>query len=157
MLRLALALSAVAMATFTAAGADPKPMDDLTALQGNWKPLQCDHEGVPQMQPEQMKQVTVVFDKNEYFLYFKDKDRDGKPKVLLLALLSVSLDPATSPKSINFEFKDGPLKGQKRHGIYELTGNQLKMCYGPADKPKPTEFKSPANSGYFLEIWARQK
>ena len=62
-----------------------------------------------------------------------------------------------APKSIAFEFADGPLKGQKRHGIYELAGNQLKLCYGPADKPKPTEFKAPANSGYFLETWARQK
>lgn len=157
MLRLALVVGGMAMATLTAAGADSKPTDDLTALQGNWKPLQCEYQGDPQMPPDQMKQVTVVFDKDEYYLYFKDKDRQGKPKVLLLALLAVSLDPTTSPKSITFEFKDGPYKGQKRHGIYELAGNQLKMCYGPADKPKPTEFKSPANSGYFLETWARQK
>jgi hypothetical protein len=33
----------------------------------------------------------------------------------------------------------------------------LKMCYAPSDKPKPIEFKAPANSGYFLETWARQK
>jgi uncharacterized protein (TIGR03067 family) len=157
MLRLALVLGGIVMGTLLAAAAEPKPADDLAALQGNWKPLQCDYQGTPQMPADQMKQVTVVFDKDEYYLYFKDKDRSGQPKVLLLALLAVSLDPTTSPKSIQFEFKDGPLKGQKRHGIYELAGNQLKMCYGSADKPKPTEFKSPANSGYFLETWARQK
>jgi uncharacterized protein (TIGR03067 family) len=157
MLRLALVFIGLASGTLTVAGADPKVTDDLTALQGNWKPLQCEREGTPQMLPEQMKQVTVVFDKNEYYLYFKDKDREGKSKVLLLALLNVTLDPSTSPKSITFEFKDGPLKGQKRHGIYELAGNQLKMCYGPSDKSKPVEFKAPPNSGYFLETWARQK
>ncbi len=93
-------------------GADPKPADDLTALQGNWKPLQCEYQGKPQMPADVMKQVTVVFDKNEYYLYFVDKDRkDGQPKVLRLALLNVSLDPTTSPKSITFEFTDGPLQG----------------------------------------------
>jgi uncharacterized protein (TIGR03067 family) len=157
MLRIALVVAVMAAGSVTAAGAEPKANDDLAALQGNWKPLQCEFEGTPQMTADVMKQVTVVFDKNEYYLYFKDKNRDGQPKALVLALLTVTLDPTTSPKSIHFEFKDGPLKGQKRHGIYELAGNQLKLCYGPADRPKPTEFKSPANSGYFLETWARQK
>jgi len=157
MLRIGLLLISVGFGSFTTFAAEPKSGGDLAALEGNWKPLHCEYEGVPQMPAEVMKQVTVVFDKNEYYLYFKDKDREGKPKALVLALLNVTLDETTSPKSIIFEFKDGPLKGQQRHGIYELVGNQLKMCYGAADKPKPSEFKSPANSGYFLETWARQK
>ena len=43
-----------------------------------------------------MKQVTVVFDKNEYYLYFVDKDMKGKPKPLRLALANVALDPTTT-------------------------------------------------------------
>jgi uncharacterized protein (TIGR03067 family) len=158
MLRVALVLGGLVVTGLLTrtAGADPKPADDLNGLQGNWKPLQCEYQGDPQMPADVMKQVTVVFDKNEYFLYFVDRNKDGTPKVLLLAKAAVALDPTTKPKSIAFEFADGPLKGQKRHGIYELAGNQLKMCYGPGDKPKPTEFKAPPNSGYFLETWARQ-
>jgi uncharacterized protein (TIGR03067 family) len=141
--------------------ADPPPSapaSDLDKLQGYWKPLQCDYEGKAQMPTDLMKQVTVVFDKNEYHLYFKDKEVDkttGKPIILRLALANVTLDPTT--KTINFEFADGPLKGKKSHGIYEVAGNQLKMCYGSTDKPKPTKFESPVGSGYFLETWARQK
>lgn len=129
---------------------------DLDKMQGYWKPLQCDYEGKAAMPTDLMKQVTVVFDKSEYHLYFKDSktDKDGKPIILRLALANVALDPAT--KSITFEFADGPLKGKKSHGIYELAGNQLKLCYGSADKPKPTKFESPANSGYFNETWVRQ-
>src|SRR5262245_29823272 len=114
----------------SATGANPKPGDDLTSLQGNWKPLQCEYEGSPQMPATIMSQVTVVFDKNEYYLYFKDTDIDkntNKPKVYRLAVANVALDPTTSPKSITFEFADGRLKGQKRHGIYELASNQLKI------------------------------
>ena len=153
----------VGVLTFgAAASADPPaaapPAGDMDKLQGYWKPLQCDFEGKPQMPTDVMKQVTVVFDKTEYHLYFKDTklDKDGKPVVFRLALANIALDDKTAPKSITFEFADGPLKGKKSHGIYELAGNQLKVCYGPVDRPKPTRFESPASSGYFLETWARQ-
>ncbi|MFO0821986.1 MAG: TIGR03067 domain-containing protein [Gemmataceae bacterium] len=150
-------MTGIALTTTLAAhAANPKPEDDLASLQGNWKPLQCEYEGSPQMPADVMKQVTVVFDKNEYHLYFVDKGKDGQPKVLKLAVANIALDPTSSPKTMTFEFAEGPFKGQKRHGIYELAGNQLKMCYGPVEKPKPTEFKSPPNSGVFLETWARK-
>jgi uncharacterized protein (TIGR03067 family) len=147
----------------TAVLADPPaaaPANDLGKIQGYWKPLQCETEGKAMMPTEIMKQVTVVFDKNEYYLYFKDSkktDKDGKPIVLRLALANVELDEKAVPKAITFEFAEGQLKGKKSHGIYELSGNQLKLCYGPVEKPKPTKFESPANSGYFLETWARQQ
>ena len=159
MLRLALVLGVMGMTvTLTAAEANPKPADDLAGVQGYWKPLQCEYQGVPQIPGEVMSQVTVVFDKTEYHLYFKDKepDKDGKPRVYRLALANIALDQSTSPKSITFEFAEGPFKGQKRHGIYEIAGNQLKMCYGPTDKPKPATFSAPTGSGLFLEVWARQ-
>jgi uncharacterized protein (TIGR03067 family) len=159
MLRVALLLGVMGMTgtlAFNARAVNPQPADDLASLQGNWKPLQCEFEGTPQMPADVMKQVTVVFDKNEYHLYFVDHGKDGQPKVLRLALANIALDQTTNPKSITFEFAEGPFKGQKRHGIYELAGNQLKMCYGAVDKPKPTEFKSAPKSGYFLETWARK-
>ena len=159
MLRVALLLGGMGMAallTLSAAAADTKAGDDLAGLQGNWKPLQCEYEGSPQMPADVMKQVTAVYDKNEFHLYFVEKGKDGQPRVLRLAQANVALDSTTGPKSIVFEFADGPLKGQKRHGIYEIAGDQLKLCYGPVDRPKPTKFESPAKSGYFLETWAKK-
>ena len=137
-----------------AGGMNPPP-GDLGAVQGNWKPLQVEFEGKAQMSAEEMKKITTVFDLSEYHLYFADKDVTP-PKVLKLAVMNVTLDESTKPKSITFEYASGPLKGQKRHGIYELAGNQLKLCYGSADKPKPAAFAAPEKSGHFLEVWARQ-
>jgi uncharacterized protein (TIGR03067 family) len=134
----------------------PPAADDLSALQGQWKPLHCEYEGRSQMTPEVMKLVTAVFDQSDYVLYFTDRGKDGQPRRIVLATVQVRLDPTTQPKGITFEFKDGPLKGQKRHGIYQLAGNELRLCYGPADRPRPREFRAPAGSGYFLETWARQ-
>ena len=143
-----------------ARAADPAPAAaqlpaDLAALQGNWKPLSVLFEGKTQMTADEMKKVTVVFDQSEFHLYYADKSTNP-PRVLRLAQMNIALDPTTTPKSITFEFADGPLKGQKRHGIYELAGNELKLCYGPAEKPKPSTFAAPEKSGYFLEVWAKQ-
>lgn len=140
--------------------ADPAPAasalpPDLAGLQGNWKPLSVQFEGKAQMTADEMKKITVVFDRTEFHLYYADKSTNP-PRVLRLAQMNIALDPATTPKSITFEFAEGPLKGQKRHGIYELAGNELKLCYGPADKPKPSTFAAPEKSGYFLEVWAKQ-
>ena len=107
------------------------------------------------MPADVMKQVTVVFDRTNTTCTSWTR-ADGQPKVLRLALANIALDETTGPKSITFEFATGELKGQKRHGIYEIAGNQLKLCYGPVDKPKPTEFKAPPKSGFFLETWAKK-
>lgn len=136
--------------------ADPKPVDDLTSLQGNWKPLQCEFQGKPQITAEGMKLMTGVYDKSEYFLYFVDRNNAGKPDVMLIAHANVKLDPSASPKGITFELLEGSNKGAKQHGIYEIAGNQLKLCYGPIDKPKPTKFESTIGDGFLLETWARQ-
>jgi len=153
MRRAIVAIALIGGLNFTQGG-NPPP-GDLGAVQGNWKPLQVEHEAKAQMSAEEMKKVTAVFDQTEYHLYYADKDVNP-PKVLKLAVMNVSLDESTKPKSIVFEYAAGPLKGQKRHGIYELAGNQLKLCYGPADKPKPVAFAAPEKSGYFFEVWARQ-
>lgn len=137
----------------------PKPVSlgDLATLQGNWKPLSIVFEGenMGKQKPEVLQQLTSVFDKAEYHLYFVDK-ATPMPRVLKLAVANLILDHTTTPKSISFEFAEGKLKGQKRHGIYEISGNELKMCYGEADKPRPTKFEAPAKSGLYLEVWARQ-
>jgi uncharacterized protein (TIGR03067 family) len=133
--------------------AKPAPAGDLATLQGYWKPLSIVCSGKSQEErPGELQRLTGVFDQGEYHLYFRIPPKDP----LKLARMTVTLDPTTTPKSVTFEFATGPMKGQKRHGIYEITGNEMKMCYGEADKPKPTKFDSPAGSGLYLEVWARQ-
>jgi uncharacterized protein (TIGR03067 family) len=158
MLRVGLAAVLAVGLVGLAAGGNPPPTTppgDLGTLQGYWKPLSVQFEGKPQMPAEEQSKITVVVDQSEYHLYYADKTVTP-PKVLRLALMNVSVDASTNPKSIEFTFADGPLKGQKRHGIYEIAGNQLKLCYGPVEKPKPATFTAPGGSGYFLEVWAKQ-
>jgi uncharacterized protein (TIGR03067 family) len=115
MIRVGVLMSVLAFGTVAFADPPAPPAADADRVQGYWKPLQCDFEGKPQMPTEVMKQVTVVFDKSEYHLYFKDTklDKDNKPVVFRLALAQIALDPSTNPKGITFEFADGPLRGRR--------------------------------------------
>lgn len=146
------AVGVALMVTGSAVG--QSPAGDLGAVQGNWKPLSVQFEDKPQMSANDMVKVTGVYDHAEYHLYWADKSV-SPPKVLKLSVTTVAFDESTSPKSVAITLT-GKLAGQKLHGIYELAGNQLKLCYGPADKPKPTTFAAPPGSGYYLEVWARQ-
>lgn len=128
------------------------PGGDLAAVQGYWKPLAIRYEGKPQMGADELKKVTAVIEGSEYHLYYKEPNKEP----LKLARTALNLDPTGTPKRLVFEYVAGPLKGQKRHGIYEVAGNELRLCYGPADKPAPTTFAAPEKSGYFHEVWAKQ-
>lgn len=158
MLRFAL-VTAVAVVQLGRVGAEPpapgpvvpaSASGPLEAVQGYWKPLSIQFEGKPQMSADELKTITGVFDGAEYHLYYKKAGADP----LKLARAAVALDPAT--KVITFEYAMGPLKGHKRHGIYEVVGGELRLCYGPADKARPAKFDAPDKSGYFLEVWGKQ-
>lgn len=154
MVRLGAVVAGLVGVVGLAVGGNPPP-DDLATVQGNWKPLSIQFEGKDQMTASELQKVTAVFDQKEYHLYYADKTVNP-PKVLKLAVANVTLDQAAAPRGIEFTFASGPLQGQKCHGIYELAGNQLKLCYGPADRPRPGTFSAPPKSGYFLEVWAKQ-
>ena len=155
MVRTVLALLALALASGALFGAEPGADNDLQALQGNWKPTAVKWEELDQVTGDMLQQMTAVYDGSEYHLYFVDKGREG-PRPLKLAVARVALDPTTSPKTLTFEFARGPLKGQKLHGLYDLAGDRLRLCYGPADKPRPTAFAAPKGSNAFCEEWVRK-
>lgn len=158
MLRFGAVVVAVAVGVYIPVAAQPPaapPSGDLAGLQGNWKPLSIQFEGKSQAPVGEMDKLTGVFDQAVYHLYYADKGKTP-PTVLKLAVMNVTLDPSTAPKGITFEYASGNLKGQRLHGVYEVAGNELKLCYGPVERPRPAQFAAPAGSGHFLEVWAKQ-
>lgn len=133
--------------------AAPAPTGDLAALQGYWKPLAMRHDGEPVTKTaDELRKLTAVVEGDEFHLYFKAPDKGP----LKLARTRLTLNPDANPKTFALEYQFGPLKGQRRHGIYEVAGNELRLCYGPTDRPPPAQFAAPAGSGYFNEVWAKQ-
>jgi uncharacterized protein (TIGR03067 family) len=64
---------------------------------------------------------------------------------------------AKSGKNIDLSFEgpSGDEKETKAPGIYELKGDQLKICYDPAGKKRPEKFDAPAKSKFVFIIFKR--
>ncbi len=68
-----------------------------------------------------------------------------------------TIDTAKKPKTIDFDLQDGPNKGKKQLGIYELDGDDFKVCYAAVGLPRPDDFTSKERSGRTLGVWKRVK
>ena len=83
-------------------------------------------------------------------MYYVTDSKEGKA----LRLFVADFRPEDATRTFELEVREGQRKGLKVHGIYEAAGSQLKICYGPVDKPRPTKFEAPAGSGFFNEVWS---
>ncbi len=136
------------------APAEAKVPNGAKALTGHWVAQSCVAKGVEQLPNKTAREmIRLSIENGEYKLYYLTD-----PEKLLGRPLAVA-DLTVDQKAGTFEItiKDGTKKGEKRHGIFEITENSLKMCYGPADKPRPTKFEAPAESDNFCDTWARHK
>lgn len=135
------------------ASSDPPPPTPKEWV-GVWAPVSCVYDGTEQMGDAKVKEaIRLSIEKGEYKLYYLTDPVEMVGKRLSLATLSVDEKAGTFALHIT----DGQKKGEKVHGIYELKGDTLKLCYAPADQPRPTKFEAPKGGVSFNEEWARAK
>jgi uncharacterized protein (TIGR03067 family) len=75
------------------------------------------------------------------------------PNVMMKA--EFTLDPAQSPKHIDYVNLVGSHKGKKQAGIYKIEGGVISICVAGPGKPRPRDFTSPKGSGVTLTVWKR--
>lgn len=134
---------------FSNLGADDKAEieKETKKFQGNWT-IESSEAGGQKIPAEQLKEFLVIYEGDKHTLKFGDKVfQTGTHK----------LDPSKSPKAIDMTMTDGPSKGTVMLGIYEIDGDTMKVCFDPQGKKRPTEFKTDATSGYFLNVHKRVK
>jgi uncharacterized protein (TIGR03067 family) len=105
-------------------------------FQGTWQ-LTGFTGGGNKKDDSETAQFKLVFKGNTITITGKGDDKHGTFK----------LDSTKKPKHIDVFPEDGGPK--KIEGIYELTGDSLKIC-GTEEGPRPTEFKSPDGSNTIL-------
>jgi uncharacterized protein (TIGR03067 family) len=120
---------------------------DLAALQGEWSMVSGSADGM--VLPDEMREQAKRVCKGDELTVTIG------PQLLMKA--KITIDPSKTPKTINYEVIDGPAKGKKHLGIYELEGDTMKSCFAAPDEPRPKEFAGKAGEKRTVSVWKRDK
>lgn len=129
-------LGILALATFggTEGRADEKAIveKELKKFHGTWKFEKVEASG-KEVPISQFKGMTVIFAGDKYTVKNGDK---------VIQTATQKLNPSRLPKTLDVMVIAGPDKGAILLGIYEITGDTLKVCFVPQGQKRPTELKA---------------
>lgn len=140
-----LVLTAVLSLPLRAQNTPPHPTDS-REIQGVWVPVKAEFGGQP-MKDDFLTNTVMKLDDGKYEVIVAGKPDKG----------AYSLNAGSKPRTIDITGTEGPNVGRTIPGIYELQGHTLRICYGLGGNPRPTEFKSPSGTKYFLVTYERKK
>jgi uncharacterized protein (TIGR03067 family) len=69
----------------------------------------------------------------------------------------ITLDPAKTPKAIDYSITGGPYAGKTQLGIYQLDGDTVKFCFSTPGGERPDGFTTRRNSGRTVTTWRRER
>jgi uncharacterized protein (TIGR03067 family) len=120
---------------------------ELDKLQGTWTVVTVEADGKP-LPAEQTQTMKLVIQGDKYTFQTGDQRVEGTYK----------LDPTKKPKTIDAARSDGPDKGKVLQGIYQVDGDEMKMCFGaPGNEARPKDFAAKAGEGFRLYVLKRSK
>ena len=123
---------------------DSATKKDLEWLQGTWRLISATEDG-KSLAEDKVNQTTIVI-KDDTFR-FPQLAEDATSKVG-----TIKLDATKKPKQMDTVSTEKEVM----LGIYDLEGDDYKVCFAPVGKPRPSEFASKSGSGNILQVWKRQ-
>ena len=115
-------------------------------MDGTWKPLSAELAGKPWPQ-EVLDTMKLIVKDDQYTVQIGEQSDEG----------TVKRDPSKSPKTMDISGKKGPNEGKTFLVIYELKGDELRVCYDLSGKSRPTEFATKPDTQLFLVTYRRVK
>jgi uncharacterized protein (TIGR03067 family) len=119
-------------------------------LQGVWQVLNSEEDG--KATPEFIVQALKLEIKGNQITIKGVEDLVKK-----FGKVTLTIDPATTPKIIDFKIEAGSEKDNVYEGIYELKGDELRICASVVKGARPEEFKTKAGSNRALFVLKREK
>jgi uncharacterized protein (TIGR03067 family) len=123
-------------------GAAPEARD----TDGTWKPVTAELAGKPWPKPL-LDSMKLILKDDRYTVEIGEQKDEG----------TVKRDPSKAPKRMDITGTKGPNEGKTFLTIYELKGDELRVCYDLGGKERPTEFATKPNSQLFLVTYRREK
>jgi uncharacterized protein (TIGR03067 family) len=144
---LALGLSLGIAALVSAADKGDKAKEDKKNLQGAWKLMSFEVAGKGDDDTkDENRELVIEGDKITVMNEGKEVEQN-----------SFTLDPTKKPKCIDVTSLTGEEKGKKRLGVYELDGDNLKICIEDKAETRPAEFKTKEGGNQILVVLKRVK
>jgi len=129
---------------------DDKAGAELKKMEGTWMLASGERDG-QKLPDEQVRKGRITWKGKEVTV-----DTPHQSKETIKA--TVTVRPSREPKEMDFVRSAGPGAGKPMRGIYEFTGDdEYRICFAPAGKPRPKEFRTEAGSGHMLHVWKRVK
>jgi uncharacterized protein (TIGR03067 family) len=123
-------MSEVVMLVFLLSAPDEAARKELKKLEGNWEVVSAEIQGKkPKLEEFGIQSIV-----------FGDATVKQKEQAKGSLTLKAKLDLSRSPKKIEGTI-EGEKGGDKIAGVYELDGDKLRICLGPAEHA-PTEVKT---------------
>ena len=122
------------------AASDGRDMD------GTWKPVAAELAGKQWAKPV-LDSMKLVLKDDKYTVQVGEASDEG----------TVKRDPSKSPKTMDITGTNGPNKGKTFLVIYELKGDELRVCYDLSGDSRPTEFATKPATQLFLVTYRRAK
>ena len=91
--------------------------------------------------------VTRLINKDGEYLVKAESDDKG----------TVSVDATKTPKQMTIKGTEGPNKGKTLLAIYELSGDELQVCYDLSGKEFPKAFKTEAGQLLMYAVYKKVK
>jgi uncharacterized protein (TIGR03067 family) len=134
-----------------------KPVDG--KLPGQWSVLTVKHKGGEELMLIGFGIPWVIQDDKLSLPRFEE-GKVGEGRVLggpdgQLFTYKLLPEPGERARAIDLTLVAGRDKVQVSMGIYALSGNELRICFNPPGRPRPTAFAVPADSDTVLMILKR--
>lgn len=118
--------------------------NDLRTLQGAWNVASLEIDGAP-VGSAMLNGATIVVSGERFTTSGMGAEFGGR--------LELAVD--RQPKALTMLFDSGPEAGNTNYGIYEITGEQWRLCLNMSGGPAPAAFKTTPGSAHALETLVR--
>lgn len=147
-LLLAAGLLGVTVAQDKPATDDPAKKE-LAKFAGEWQAVRIVNDGQEGVPEDELKELKLTIKGNKRVLKVGDEVK---------AESAFTVDPTKSPKEITVTVNsEGPLKGKKLTGIYELTDDTHTVVLNLKGGDRPKKLESKEGSGHLLQKFKRVK